>query len=114
MADNLKEKLGKKVKNLRKEAGLTQSDLAERVGVSDNYIGRLERGQLWISSRNLENLMAVFHLSPEKFFDFSERISEDEFSRLLDRLVALMKTRTRNDLKSLYDFLRKTWRATGK
>jgi transcriptional regulator with XRE-family HTH domain len=39
-------RLGKKIRQLRQERGYTQIQLAEKVDVSGNYIGYLERG-LW-------------------------------------------------------------------
>jgi transcriptional regulator with XRE-family HTH domain len=37
--------LGKRVRALRKEAKLTQEELAARSGLSTNYVGEVERGQ---------------------------------------------------------------------
>jgi transcriptional regulator with XRE-family HTH domain len=37
--------LGKRVRALRKEAKLTQEELAARAGLSTNYVGEVERGQ---------------------------------------------------------------------
>ncbi len=36
---------GLRVKELRKEKGLTQSELAEKIGLSNNFIGMIERGE---------------------------------------------------------------------
>lgn len=38
------EKLGKNIKKSRKKAGLTQEQLAKKVGVHVSYISRIERG----------------------------------------------------------------------
>ena len=35
---------GKKIKNARKEMGLTQFELAEKINVSQNFLGDIERG----------------------------------------------------------------------
>lgn len=35
-------KLGQKIKNLRVEAGLTQEKLAEKAGISLDYMGKIE------------------------------------------------------------------------
>lgn len=37
--------LGKRIRALRKEAKLTQEELAERAGLSANYVGEIERGE---------------------------------------------------------------------
>lgn len=50
-------KFGKKLRELRQERNLTQQELAEKIGVSTNYIGMIERGE-----RNT-SLLKVFKLS---------------------------------------------------
>ena len=48
---------GKRVKELRLERGLTQQELAEKIGVSTNYVGMVERAE-----RNTSLLM-VFKIA---------------------------------------------------
>ena len=40
--ENFYKNLGKKIKNLRKNAGLTQEQLAEKTGLSLDFIGKIE------------------------------------------------------------------------
>ncbi|MBR2525000.1 helix-turn-helix transcriptional regulator [bacterium] len=40
--ENFYKNLGKKIKNLRKKAGLTQEQLAEKTGLSLDFIGKIE------------------------------------------------------------------------
>lgn len=37
--------LGQTVRRLRRQADLTQEELAERAGLSANYVGEIERGE---------------------------------------------------------------------
>ena len=55
-AEEAKRVLGRRIASLRKQAGLTQSDLAERLEVSDNFVGQIERG---LKAPSLENLVRV-------------------------------------------------------
>ena len=50
-------KFGRRVRELRQERNLTQQELSEKIGVSTNYIGMIERGE-----RNT-SLLKVFKLS---------------------------------------------------
>ena len=34
---------GKRIKEMRKKAGLTQAELAEKLGISQSYISRIEK-----------------------------------------------------------------------
>ncbi len=36
---------GKKIQRVRRQIGISQEELAERVGVHRNHIGRIERGE---------------------------------------------------------------------
>lgn len=42
-------KLGKRIKELRKEKGLTQIDLAAKIGIDRSYLGFIERGERNVS-----------------------------------------------------------------
>ena len=44
-ADSLAFRLGVMLKEARKEANITQEELAERTGTKKSYISRIERGQ---------------------------------------------------------------------
>lgn len=40
-----KEKLGKRVQKLRKGIGLSQEELAEKIGISRTHMGHIEQGR---------------------------------------------------------------------
>ncbi len=46
MSDSELKKLGKKIKEARKQRGLTQSDVAEKADTSANYFAQIERGEV--------------------------------------------------------------------
>ena len=48
--------IGQRVRSQRRAEGLTQSELAERVGISASFLGHIERGTRVLS---LETLMAL-------------------------------------------------------
>ena len=50
--------LGEKLKEERKKAGLTQQQLAERIGTKKNYISRVENGHADIQ---MSTLFKIFH-----------------------------------------------------
>lgn len=45
--------LGKQLKSIRKEKGLTQEDLADKVGIHPTYVGKLELGKCNPSTKML-------------------------------------------------------------
>ena len=53
MNTKILENLGKALKNIRLEKGMTQEFLAEKVGVHPNYMGRLESVENNVSIKRL-------------------------------------------------------------
>lgn len=56
----------KKLKNRRRELGLTQSDLAEIVGVSEMTIGRFERGETDLKSEKFTKVLDALGFSHDE------------------------------------------------
>lgn len=56
-------KSGKRIQTLRKERGMTQAQLAERVGISADNLGRIERGLQGVSIDLLIELASFFAVS---------------------------------------------------
>ena len=65
---NLKIILGKNVKYHRFKMNYTQEKLAEKLGVSSNYIGRLERGQHSPSLTKIEMIAKALNIKPFELF----------------------------------------------
>ena len=60
---------GERLKQLRVQKGLLQIDLAEKVGLHKNHIGRYERGQSKPSAEALHKLAEVFGVSTDYLLD---------------------------------------------
>ena len=59
-------KIGAKVKELRVQKGLTQEELADRVGVSRQAVSKWESGTADPSTSNLLALAKLFGISAEE------------------------------------------------
>lgn len=53
---NIQQKLGKKVREIRKQSGLSQEKLGELTGLDRTYISGIERGVRNPSLRNIEKM----------------------------------------------------------
>ena len=53
-----------RVKDLRKERGLTVEQLANQAGMSKSYLSEIESGKKQINARRLEALAAALHVQP--------------------------------------------------
>ncbi len=65
---NLKS-FGNRVKELRIERKLTQSQLAEMIGLSTNFIGMIERGERNTAIDKVFKLSKAFNIPLSKFFE---------------------------------------------
>ena len=60
--------LGKKLRDLRKQNGLTQQELADRTELTKGFISQLERGQVTPSLVTLFDLIECLGTTPADFF----------------------------------------------
>jgi transcriptional regulator with XRE-family HTH domain len=63
-------RFGKRVKELRKSIGITQDELAERVEVSKDYIGLIERGLRSPSLQTVEKIAISLKVSITSLFEY--------------------------------------------
>jgi transcriptional regulator with XRE-family HTH domain len=77
--------LGQKLRQRRKELGLTLSDVASRAGFSNGFISQIERG---ITIPSLTSLIAVCAILEMKVSDFlSSQAPQQPFTRHNDRIT---------------------------
>ncbi|MDR0546115.1 MAG: helix-turn-helix domain-containing protein [Dysgonamonadaceae bacterium] len=66
---NLQSQIVQKVRNLRKIKGLSQPQMAELLHVDKSVYARLESGETYSWAKYLEELLQIFEITPEKFFE---------------------------------------------
>lgn len=79
--------MNSRLKALRQARGLTQEQLAARMGCSHSLITRLETGQRGITGKRLEQLCAALRCSPSELLGHPD--GTDERSYLIS-LIAIM------------------------
>ncbi len=65
---DLKGVFGRRLRHLRQSRDLTQAALSERIGISLDYLSKIERGLASPSFFIIEKLSRHFHVSPALFF----------------------------------------------
>jgi len=77
---NIYEQVAKNIKKYRQEAGLTQAELAEAIGVSHEFVRRIEskKGKKTFSFQTIWNISKVLNVSLDKLAE----INLDEFKEL--------------------------------
>lgn len=65
------ETMGTRIAHLRKQAGMTQSDLAKRIHISRSSVQSWESGENVPSTDNLISLSQIFHVSADFLLELS-------------------------------------------
>ena len=68
--ENILNKFGIRIKELRIEKGLTQEQFADLSGLHKNYIGMVERGERNPSLKNIEVIALAFNISISEMMKF--------------------------------------------
>jgi transcriptional regulator with XRE-family HTH domain len=76
-------KLGERIKGLRIEAGLSQSDIATKMGLSRQAIGQIETGDRTVDGIELLHMAELFSISVDSLLKEPEK-KADRFSGKLD------------------------------
>ena len=91
--------IGKRLMALRECCGFTQNGLAERAGVSQTHLRRVELGQADITVGHLQLLCDAMSISMQEFFQ--ESSDSDEISAAFSKLSPKQKTLLLTFLESL-------------
>jgi transcriptional regulator with XRE-family HTH domain len=67
------ELVGRKIRQLRRQRKLTQVELADRIGVHQSDLSRMEQGEYKVGLDTLLKILGTFDLSIGDFFDESAR-----------------------------------------
>jgi len=95
--------IGKQIRILRKNRGLTQEQLGEKVQLPQSYIGSVERGEKNISIETLERLIHALRVSPAEIFG-KELPSDKE--KLLDSLKVLLQNRNLKEIEIIHKLIK--------
>ena len=108
MAKELKKHVGARLRQARKEAGLTQGELAEKVARAETTISNAERGQVAVSLETLQTFAEALRIEPSYFFQgFSvSRASSDKAATLHQELDLLVTRMSAKKLQLLVDLAR--------
>src|SRR5436305_5471430 len=68
------ELVGRKIRQLRRQRKLTQVELAERIGIHQSDLSRMEQGEYKVGLDTLLKVLQTFDLSIGDFFDEGNRV----------------------------------------
>lgn len=102
MADT-KQQLGRRIKELRKNGGLTQEALAGLVKIDPHHLSRLERGIHFPSIDTLELIAHHLDIQLKEFFVFPE---DETAAMLRDKLIQSLNNMNGTQLRRVAKVIR--------
>jgi transcriptional regulator with XRE-family HTH domain len=99
--------VGNRIREIRKQKGLTQEQLAEKTGLQNSYVGGIERGERNISLLTLEKLLIGLEITAFELFKIMEiemnGLSLDKKELILDLVTSIqrMKVKDINLIKNI-------------
>lgn len=88
---NIPELLGKNIQKFRKERGLTQEQLSEKLDITQKHLSIIENGNQFASASLISRLCEELDVSPAELF--GEDLSQKYFDKLYARLTTYMENK---------------------
>ena len=67
---DIKKLFGKRIKEIRIRRGLTQEVLAEKIGVGQRNLSKIEYGSNFVTSETLTNILSALNVEAKELFNF--------------------------------------------
>jgi len=95
----LKDRVGLRIRTIRKRRGLTQEELGERIGRSADAVSQIERGVNLPGFDTLERMAEVLAVPLAAFFQFDEESTSASRTVLISALMDLVRDLSDTDLE---------------
>ena len=96
--DDLNQKIGKNISYFRKKSKLTQSALAKTIGVSNDFLSRVERGYCAISLARLTQVANTLNVPLLNFLDFEQK---NEKEKAIESLVSFLSKHPADEIQQV-------------
>lgn len=83
----IKELIGKRIKELRRKRGLSQEQLSERAEITPNYLSRVERGTENPTLDMFMKLANALEVEMWEMFDFGHSGSRRDLKSILNKIA---------------------------
>ena len=97
---DIKKLLGRRIKEIRTNRGLTQEYLAEKIGVGQRNLSKIECGNNFVTAETLAKILKTLNIEAKELFDFSH--NQDKGNLKQELLHAIKSEKI--DINLLYRF----------
>ena len=99
---NLKLKLGRQIKHLRKAQNLTQEQLAEIVNIDITSLSKIETGRNYPQPETIEKIANALNVELPKLFTFNQNLSKTDYMNKINQNLMFIKD-NEEKLKIMYE-----------
>ena len=97
---NIKQLFGNNLHEYRKDKGLSQEELAEKLEISIKHLSTLETGKGFVSAELLEKISETLEVSPSALFYSSQEKSSDKSDlTIIDNIMEEELKKTYHSIK---------------
>lgn len=96
--------VGLKLRGLRRQLRITQSQLASRIGVQQSDLSRMEGGKYRVSLDTLFNILGEFNMSVSEFFEDPTAVAVTARELELAREICRLKPEARREVEAFVAF----------
>ena len=89
---NLKEILGKNIKQYRILRGFSQEEFAEKIDISQQTLSRIECGKNFLTAETLEKILSVLGVKINELFVYEEEYSSDNVLEDIEKYLQFLKS----------------------
>lgn len=99
---DINKQVGQSIAKYRKAAGLSQAQVAEMLGLSNDAVSRMERGTITLNVERLCEFAALFECRVSDLLTDSQLHPSDQIYQL-ERMFSALEETERNDLIQLIE-----------
>ncbi|MDD2230203.1 MAG: helix-turn-helix transcriptional regulator [Candidatus Cloacimonetes bacterium] len=95
--------LGARIKEVRRRVGLSQDQLAEKVGIESKYLSRIEVGKRQPSLETLGLIADSLHVEMKELFDYSHHDNESTSPKGIEKAL---EGASKEELRLVYKLIK--------
>lgn len=100
---NFTEKLGSRIREVRKAKGFSQEKLAEKANISTKYLGEVERGESSISAVLLNDISLALNVSISELMQHDHK---DDSELLKKEVTKYINSANPDTIQKIYFFIK--------
>ena len=106
MAESISDRVGPKIREYRKRAGLTQEQLALNANIGVSFLGEVERGNKKPSIDSLEKILSVLNIDFVEFFNFASELKPYKDTTAIEKLNIELQNLTNIEVETIHSIVK--------